>query len=390
MQTEVVYDHLLPEILADPYPAYERLREHAPVYYNERHDLWALSRFADVQAAFRDWETFTSTKGIDPDNWTGTTGFGSILMMDPPSHDSLRRVLRGRFTPKAVREGAERTERVIRPLVASAAQADRADLAELASNVALESTADLLGLSETRTQQVDAALGLLVQPPDPETRLLPPAVSEGAELFSAAMDRELAQRRRGEYDDVMATIARHEASGGLDRSEAIGLCAIIFFGAVDTSAAAISITLYLLATHPDLRASVLGGDVTVAQALEECIRYHAPVQWVMRTATRDVETYDRTIPKGGRVLLLQGSANRDSRQFERADVLDFDRPRARHFAFGEGVHFCIGAVLARLWGSTAITELLRHAPEYSLDGPAVRAALPLSYGLDSLPVRLRP
>ena len=209
-------------------------------------------------------------------------------------------------------------------------------------------------------------------------------------MFAATMDEELTRCHHEERDDMTATVAAGEASGVLDRSEAISVCAVAFFGALDTTAAAIEITLYLLAEHPDLRASVVRGEVPIAQALEECIRYHAPIQWVMRTTTRDVEMHDRTIPQGGRVLLLQGSANRDSRQFENADELDVHRPRQRHFAFGEGVHFCIGAPLARLWATTAITELLRHAPEYELDGPAVRTASTMGHGLDAMPVRLRP
>jgi cytochrome P450 len=391
MDFEVLYDHLAPEMGADPYPAYERLRECAPVYHNEQHDMWALSRYADVQAAFRDWNAFTSAKGVDPANWALETGFGTLLATDPPRHDVLRTLVRRRFATKAVRDLRPRTEQVICPLVADAAKADRADLAELAKSVAVRAMSDFMGVSAATGEQLQAALVLSLNGLGEDSGdALSPSVFKGAEMFSSIMDEVLNQRHREEHDDLTATIAGGETSGLLDRAEAIGLCAVAFFGALDTTAAAIEITAYLLAVYPDLRQSVVRGDVPVAQAIEECIRYHAPIQWVMRTTTHDVQIHDRTIPEGARVLLLQGSANRDPRQFERADVLDFHRPRQQHLGFGDGVHFCIGAPLARLWAATAITELLRHAPEYALDGPAVRTASSMGYGLDTLPVRLRP
>jgi cytochrome P450 len=391
MNSDVLYDHLAPEMGADPYPAYQRLREEAPVYHNEQHDMWALSRYADVQAAFRDWNTFTSAKGVDPANWALETGFGTLLAMDPPRHDVLRTLVRRRFATKAVRDLRTQTEQVICPLVADATKADRADLAELAKSVAVRAMSDFMGVSPVTGEQLQAALVLSLDGlGEGSEDALSPAVFKGAEMFSSVMDEALDQRHRQEHDDLTATIAGGETAGLLDRAEAIGLCAVAFFGALDTTAAAIEITAYLLAVHPELRRSVVGGDVSVAQAIEECIRYHAPIQWVMRTTTHDVQIHDRTIPEGARVLLLQGSANRDPRQFERADVLDFDRPRAQHMGFGDGVHFCIGAPLARLWAATTVTELLRHAPEYALDGPARRSASSMGYGLDTLPVRLRP
>ena len=393
MHTEVIYDYLAPEMAADPYPAYERLREHAPVHHDEQHDLWALSRYADVEAAFRDWQTFTSAEGVDPDDFARETRMDVLLAMDPPRHDVLRKLLRDRFTPKAVRALGEQTERVISPLVADVARADRADLAELARAVAVRSMSDFMGLSVTTSERLHLGMERMLsgfgESSAAGTGAMPAGIYEGAEIFAAAMDDELTRCRREERDDMTASVARGEADGILDRAEAISMCAVAYFGALDTTAAAITITLFLLAEHPDLRAAVVAGDLPVAQALEECIRYHAPIQWVMRTTTRDVEMHDRTIPQGGRVLLLQGSANRDPRQFERPDVLDVHRPRQRHFAFGEGVHFCIGAPLARLWATTAITELLRHAPEYALDGPAVRTASSMGYGLETMPAQLR-
>jgi cytochrome P450 len=391
----VIYDYLSPEMAADPYPAYERLREEAPVFYDEEHDLWSLSRYADVQTAFRDWGTFTSTEGVDPDDLARETGMDVLLTMDPPRHDVVRKVLRDRFTPKAVRVLGEQTKRVIGPLVADVAQSDHADLAAMAKTIAARSMADFMGISDATSDRLQAGMERMLSglghaaDPDSE-RPLPPAVYEGAQIFWAAMEDELERRHHEEIDDMTASIARGEVAGVLDRHEAISACAVAYFGALDTTAAAIEVTLYLLAELPALRSSVVAGELPIGQVLEECIRYHAPIQWVMRTTTRDVELHDRTMPKGARVLLLQGSANRDPRQFENPDVVDVHRPRQRHFAFGEGVHFCIGAPLARLWATTAISELLRHAPEYELDGRAVRTATSMGYGMESMPARLRP
>jgi cytochrome P450 len=387
-----MYDYASPEIGADPYPAYAQLRERAPVFHDERHDLWALSRYADVQTAFRDWHTFTSSKGVDPDDIALQGGFEVLLVMDPPRHDVLRKILRDRFTPKAVRELGARTERLICPLVADAVQTDRTDLADLAESVALASMSDFMGLPDTTGQHLQAAQrrALKAFAAGGDAGASRSSVTEDVNAFAAALSDELELRHREERDDLTATIAAGEASGLMDRSEAISMGAVAFFGALDTTAAAIAITLHLLAEHPELRAAVVRGEVPVEQAVEECMRYHAPIQWVMRTATRDVQMHGRTIPEGGRVLLLQGSANRDSRQFDHPDELDFRRPRQRYATFGEGVHFCIGAPLARLWARTAITELLRHAPEYALDGPVVRQSRADGYGIDAMPVCLRP
>ena len=394
MSTDTIYDYLAPEMAADPYPAYDALRERAPVHHDEAHDIWALSRYADVQAAFRDWHTFTSAEGVDPDDLAREAGMDALLAMDPPQHDVMRKLLRDRFTPKAVRALSEQTDRVIRPLVTDVVQSECADLAELATSVASRAMSDFMGLSEATSERLQQGMDLMVSGlgarTDDGPRPLPEAVYEGAETFAAAMDEELTRRRGEERADLTATVAAAERSGVIDRREAISICAVAYFGALDTTAAATSITLHLLAEHPEVRADVVAGAVPLAQALEECIRYHAPIQWVMRKTTRDVELHDRTIPRGARVLLLQGSANRDPRQFDDADVLDVHRPRQRHFAFGEGVHFCLGAPLARQWATTAITELLRHAPEYAPDGPAQRTTSSMGYGLASMPVRLRP
>jgi cytochrome P450 len=395
VQTDLIYNYLAPEMATDPYPAYAELREHAPVYHDEVHDVWALSRYADVQSAFRDWGTFTSAEGVDPDGLVPETGMDQLLMMDPPRHDVIRKLLRDRFTPKAVRALGERTAQLIRPLVAGVVAADRADFAELGSAVAFHSMADFMGMSETASEQLRRGMSLMVSGLTSATgsgpRPFPPGVYEGAEAFKAVMDDELMRCHADEdRDDMTATVAAGERSGLIDRREAISICAVTYFGALDSTAASISITLQLLAEHPDVRTAVVAGEVPLADAFEECIRFHAPVQWVMRTTTRDVELHDRTMPSGARVLLLQGSANRDPRQFERADELDVHRPRQRHFAFGEGVHFCLGAPLARLWATIAIDEVLRHAPDYVPDGETVRSASSMSYGLESLPVRLRP
>jgi cytochrome P450 len=252
--------------------------------------------------------------------------------------------------------------------------------------VALAAMTDFMGLSASTGERLQMAQSESL---DGFTKGAD-SIAGSVAMFAAAMDEELELRHRETHDDMTAAVAAGETAGVVERPEAISMCAVAFFGALDTTAAAIGNTLYLLAEHPDARASVTRGDVAVVDAIEECIRYHAPIQWVMRTATRDVELHDRTIPEGGRVLLLQGSANRDSEQFEDADALDFSRPRQRHMGFGEGVHFCIGAPLARQWATIAITELLQHVPEYALDGPAVREARTDGYGLETLPVRLRP
>ncbi|MEX1124556.1 MAG: cytochrome P450, partial [Acidimicrobiia bacterium] len=196
-------------------------------------------------------------------------------------------------------------------------------------------------------------------------------------------------RRRSPRDDVISSLADGDIDGRpLPNEEIFGMCLIIYLAGNTTTSALISNGLYVLAEHPDQRAR-LAADLGVMEgAVEELLRYESPVQWTSRVTTTDVEMYDQVIPAGDRVLMLIGAAHRDPRQWDRPDAFDVFRPAQRHVAFGDGVHRCIGAPLARLEGRIALELVLDRIPDYEVAGEIERMYISTERGLARLPVKV--
>jgi cytochrome P450 len=356
---------------ASPYPAYERLRREAPVYHNAERGFWALSAFEDVRAASRDWQTFSNASGVDLDE-LGTLVFGpgDFLDTDPPEHDELRAVLRSRLTPKSVAAMRPMVERHVTELLGDLAGAAEPDLADqLAWPLPLRVMCSVFGLPADERSHVGALYRAVMQRSTGTVSIPQRALDAAAEMRSYFV-AQVHERRRRARDDLLTEIALATPDGKpLADSKLAGLCFVLFSAGIDTVTSLLGNAALLFAAHPDQRRLVLEDADRLPAAIEEALRYESPLQFNARVTTRQVAVSGTVIPESERVLLLYGSANRDERRFEDPARFDIAREPRRHLAFGEGIHFCIGAPLARLQARIALQALLARIPDYELAGP---------------------
>jgi cytochrome P450 len=373
-----------------PYAAYERLRREAPVFHDERRGFWALSRFEDVRAASRDWQTFSNADGVDLDR-LGTLVFGpgDFLDTDPPEHDELRAVVRSRFTPKGIAALELMVEGHVTDLLADLLAAGAPDVAEqLAWPLPCRVMCSIFGFAPDERTHVTALYGDVMRRTPHELTIPPEALEAAAEMRTYFVD-QAGERRRRPRDDLMTQVALAKPGGEpLSEPRLAGMCFVLFSAGIDTVASLLGSAALLLAEHPDQCRLVLGEPERLPAAIEEALRYESPLQFNARVTTRRVTVAGTDIPAGARVLLLYGSANRDERRFDDPARFDVTRQAKRHLAFGEGIHFCIGAPLARLQARVALQALLARMPEYELAGP--REWMP-AYNMRSLarlPIRV--
>jgi cytochrome P450 len=391
--TELYYDPFDIEIDKDPHPLWRRLREESPLYYNEKHDFFALSRYDDVDKALMDWDTYRSGRGSTLEVIKANVELppGIILMEDPPIHDVHRGLLSRVFTPKKmnalepkVREFCART---LDPLV-GAGGFDF--ITDLGAQMPMRTIGMLLGIPEQDQEAIRDRLdeGMRIEEGEDYT---PNAdfITAGGELFADYID----WRAQHPSDDLMTELltAEFEDETGerrhLTRDEILTYVMLLAGAGNETTTRLIGWAGKLLAEHPDQRRDLVDDRSLMPKAIEEILRYEAPSPVQARTVHRDVEHYGRVVHEGDVMVLLNGSANRDERKFPDGDRFDIHRDAAQHLSFGYGIHFCLGAALARLEGRVAIDEVLNRFPEWSIDwGGAVQAHTPTVRGWEKLPV----
>jgi cytochrome P450 len=390
---ELLYDPFADLAAADPYPLYERLREEAPVYHNPQRDFWALTRFADVQEAARDWETFSSMPCADPDYVGVRLGLNSFLDLDPPTHDALRRIVKAHFTLKNIAERERIATAIADELIESVLRAGGGDLArDVAWPYPLKVTMALLGIPDRDFRFLRETFEMLwldnrlwINPgPDAPSRR---ASAEIHAYFESMILDPVAVLS----DGVLRTIAEAHTAAAAPLDELTEVAIVLYIAGYETTANLLSNSFLHLAEHPDQRAWLSDDFERLPDAVEELLRFDAPVQVLARDTTRPVELHGEELPTGARVLLVYGAANRDPRRYPDPDRLDLSRPVLRHLAFGNGIHHCLGAPLARQEGRAMLRALLTRMPEYRIAGPIVRNANMVSTrGVDSLPVEVGP
>jgi cytochrome P450 len=367
-----VFDPFEPATHRDPYPHYRVLRDEHPAYFNEARGFWALSRFADVQSASRDWALFSSSGAGDLDDDGRLSGPANIVNSDPPLHDRLRDVVRRHFSPKnigALEQGIRDKTATLLNAFAGRGSADLAD--ELALPLPFGVVGDLLGIPSTDRKRLTSMLSTFTsRGPDD---LVPPR-----EAIAAADDlrqyfADLAHiRKMSPGDDLVSAMTHAASAGDITMEQVAGLGRTMLFAGYESTTSLITHALVLLHEYPAARAQLVAQPSLIPAAIEECLRVESPVQLLTRTTTRQTEIHGRLIPKGSRVALLYGAANRDERRWRDADAFDIHREPKRHMAFGEGIHFCLGAPLARLEARIVVEELLRIIPDYELVGTPER------------------
>ncbi|MCU4182922.1 cytochrome P450 [Acidiferrimicrobium sp. IK] len=394
--TEIYYDPYDFEIDADPYPVWKRMRDEAPLYYNAEHDFYALSRFDDVEKAIIDWGTYRSGRGsvLELIRANIEMPSGLILFEDPPVHDVHRGLMSRVFTPKKmaaiepkVREFCART---LDPLVGSG---EFDFIRDLGAQMPMRTIGYLLGIPESDQEAIrdrlDASLrleeGTTGQVPDRyepgnndneefehyiDWRAEHPSDDLMTELLNAEFDDETGTRRRLRRDEVLTYVTLLAGAGNETTTRLIGW------------------TGKTLGEHPDQRREIAADRSLIPNAIEEILRFEAPSPVQARYVARDVEHYGTTVPEGSVMVVLNGSANRDERRFPDGDRFDIHRKIGHHLSFGYGLHFCLGAALARLEGRVALDEVLTRFPDWEIDyDHAVQARTSTVRGWETLPVR---
>jgi len=369
--TDVYYDPYDIDINADPYPTFARLRDEAPVYHNEAFDFWALSRHADVEKALVDWQTFSSARGdileiIQSDIELPS---GIVLFEDPPLHTMHRGLMSRVFTPRrmALLEDQVRDfcVRCLDPLVGSGGFDV---IAELASVMPMRVIGMLLGIPEEDQMAVrDKSDANLRTEPGQPMEVEADAIADGA-IFADYIE----WRASNPSDDLMTVLlnAEFEDESGetrtLTRDEVLTYTQVLAGAGNETTGRLIGWMVKVLADHPDQRRDLVEDRSLLGAAIDETLRFEPTGPHVARYVAQDVEYHGTTVPEGSAVLLLVGSANRDERRYEEADVFDIHRDDTQHLTFGFGLHYCLGANLARLEARVALDEVLNRFPEWEL------------------------
>ncbi len=386
-----------PEFLADPYPTYRRLRTEDPVHHSPL-DFWVLTRYEDVVAVLRDPRfikeplvAFVAARfgaAVPP-------GVGvSMLDRDPPDHTRLRSLVSKAFTPRVVEGLRPRIQEIVDSLITRAEAAGSMDLIEeLAYPLPVNVICEMLGVpvedhERFKGWSLDIARGLdsILLPPESEVPRRSGAARHAITDYFRGLVAEHRASPRG--DLLSALIAAEEAGDKLSEDELLATCILLLIAGHETTVNLIGNGTLALLRHPGELRRLRETPGLIASAVEELLRYDGPVQRTARIPSTDVTIGGRTIGKGEMVMPFIGAADRDPAQFADPDRLDLSRTDNRHIAFGWGIHFCLGAPLARVEGQIAIDTLVQRFPKLELltNEPEYRQSLTLR-GLKTLPVR---
>jgi cytochrome P450 len=388
----IYYDPYDFEIDDDPYPLWRRMREETPLYYNEKYDFFALSRFDDVEKGLLDWETYRSGRGsiLELIRADFEVPPGLVLFEDPPIHDVHRGLLSRVFTPKKMNAIEPRVRefcaRSLDPLVGTGGFDFVADIG---APMPMRVIGMLLGIPEQDQQAIrdriddglrleDAESGAAARDPNAQAEMFADYIDWRAEHPS---DDLMTEMLTAEFEDETGTIRR------LTRTEVLTYVNLVAAAGNETTTRLIGWTGKLLSEHPDQRRAIAADRSLVPQAIEEILRFEAPSPIQARYVARDVEHHGTTVREGSVTVLLNGSANRDDRQFPDGDRFDIRREMGHHLSFGYGLHFCLGAALARLEGRVALDEVLKRWTDWEVDHDrAVMAHTSTARGWERLPV----
>ena len=380
------------EIAADPYPVYQRMRAEAPLYYNDRHEFYALTHWDDVDRSFTDWQTFSSSRGpileiiksdieIPP---------GTLLMEDPPIHDLHRSLLSRVFTPRRIAslepEIREFCERGLREL------ADRDSfevMTEFANDVPMRVIGMLLGIPEQDQVAVRARADAKLRTKPGEAMQVSKRALTDTDLFADYID----WRAKNPSNDLMTELLRAEfvdengVTRTLTRHEILTYVTVLAGAGNETTARLIGWLVAVLDRHPDQRKELVADPSLIPNAIEETLRYEPTGHAIARYVARDIELYGETVPTGSAMMLIVASANRDEKRWPDGDRFDIHRTISQHLTFAIGTHYCLGAALARLEGKIALEGILQHFPTWEVDWDnAALSCTSTMRGWETLPI----
>jgi cytochrome P450 len=368
------FDPFGPTFFEDPTAIYRRLRDEAPVYFSERYGFWALSRWADVSAAHKDVAAYSSAFGTDLHFLSDPARipYKMILYMDPPEHDRLRALVSRVFTPRAISQLEPMVARVIAGFADEIGDADSFDLVqEWSGPFPVEVISEMLGIPTGDRQQIRHWLDVILH--RDEGSVHPSEEAEAAQVESGLYMWNLVQERRARpRDDMITRLIEVEVDRGdgvttrLDDEEITGFLSLLAGAGAETVTKLVANAAVLFARNPEQWRLVRDDPGLIGGAVEEVLRYVPPTQYNGRYTLEERTLHGVTIPAGQPVLLLDGSATRDERQFDDPDRFDVTRPPSLALGFGYGIHSCLGAALARMESRIAIAEMVRRWPDFDI------------------------
>lgn len=368
---EVYYDPYLREIVRNPYPTYRRLREEAPLYYNEKYDFYAVSRYEDVRRGLSDHETFISGKGgiLELIQQNVELPSGTFIFEDPPLHTIHRRIVQRIFAPRRLLGLEDKVRSITRDVLDRLAGREEFDfIADLGTQVPMRVIGTLLGIPEEDFQAVREAVDSKMRTNE----------GERMDMSSFQMEESFEQyihwRTENPSDDVITELLGVEFTDDtgterkLSREELITFINVLAGAGNETTNKLIGWTGKILGEHPDQRRELAANPDLIPDAIEEILRYEPPGPHIGRYVAKETEFHGQVVPAGSAILLIAASANRDDRVFADPDLFDIRRERmTAHCSFGYGIHTCIGQVLARLEGKVVLEELLKRFPDWEVD-----------------------
>jgi cytochrome P450 len=392
LSEELYYDPWDVEIDLDPYPVYRRLRDEAPLYYNERHDFWGVSRYADVEAALKDPNRLSSAKGdilevvkIDP-----VMPPGVFINEDPPLHTIHRALISRGFAPKKMRALEDKVRAFCTACLDPLVGGESFDfVVDLGRELPMRTIGMLAGIPDADQPSVRAEAHRVLRNEPGK-----PLPVDKNHYFDGDMFTEyVSWREKNPSDDLITELLNVEfddetgTTRRLTKQELLIFLAVVAGAGVETTGRFFGWMGKVLAEHPDQRKELVTDHSLIPVAIEELLRFEPPGPHVARhVATEDVRFQDQTVPRGSAMLIMLASANRDERHFEDPDRFDIHRKPGGHLTFGRGAHFCVGAPLARLEGRVALEEVLKRFPEWQVDlENARRSRTSTVRGWDSMP-----
>lgn len=366
----VGYDPFDVAVQADPYPVYRHLREADPLHHTSATDTYVLSRYDDVSWALSDTDLFSSDAmrgvlmgqptGVGDERLPRETATGNLVSIDPPGHTELRRIVSRGFTPKHITAWRPRISELATEMLAGMSHGSIDVIEQLAIPLPVRVVAEMLGADADRATDFRRWADATTRAMSGSGRGGFDEEAMGAVLAMAEhLGAEIDERQRVPRDDLLTTLVRAHGDDVLSRDEAIGFAGLLLFAGTETTTNLIGNACWALLSHPEERQALVSDPTRLSNVLEETLRWESPVQYVFRRATRPFERHGIEVPADATVTLVLGAANRDPRHFgDDADQFRSDRSAGGHLGFGFGVHFCLGAALARQEATAAIEALL--------------------------------
>jgi len=391
----LAYDPYSYSLHEDPYPTYARLRSQAPLYRNDEHGFWALSRHADVVEAFRDSATFSSAEGVSLDpaaSGPHAHRTMSFLAMDPPRHGRMRALVSRAFTPRRVLDLEPRIRAIATEHVNEAVERGSFDLISVvAGRLPMDVISELVGVPEADRAELRRLSDLLVHREE-GVMDVPPSGMEAALHLAGYYAEMIEARRRQRTNDLTSALIDAEIDGDrLGDADIVSFLFLMVVAGNETTTKLLGNTWYWAWRYPDERVKPFADRARIPTWIEETLRFDTSSQMLARVTTADVERHGTTIRAGDRVLLLVGSANRDEAVFAEPDRYDLDRDTSGLVSFGFGRHFCLGASLARLEARICLEELVGRVADYDIDPQGIERVHSVNVrGLAALPTTVVP